>query len=82
MKQPRATFGVLDCFANEAVRRTPGVDLALAEHLDGQVAELEAYLLDSLGVVARTARLPARSPIDFGDEPDTQAAPLPPPQLA
>jgi transposase len=36
--------GVLDRFADEAVRRTVGVDLALAEHLDGQIAELEAYL--------------------------------------
>lgn len=44
MKHPRATFGVLDRFADEAVRRTLGVDLALAEHLDGQVAELEADL--------------------------------------
>ena len=36
--------GVLDRFADEAVRRTLGVDLALAEHLDGQIAELETYL--------------------------------------
>ena len=36
--------GVVDRFADEAVRRTLGVDLALAEHLDGQIAELETYL--------------------------------------
>jgi transposase len=36
--------GVPDRFEDESVRRTLGVDLALAEHLDGQIAELEAYL--------------------------------------
>jgi hypothetical protein len=35
---------VLDRFDDEAVRRTLGVDLALAEHLDGQITELETYL--------------------------------------
>ena len=41
---PANRAGVLDRFEDEAVRRTLGVDLALAEHLDGQIAELEAYL--------------------------------------
>lgn len=35
--------GVLDHFGDEAVRRTLGVDPALVEHLDGRIAEPEAY---------------------------------------
>jgi transposase len=35
---------VLDRVDDECVRRTLQVDLGLAEHLDGQVAELEAFL--------------------------------------
>ena len=44
LRYPANRAGVLDRFEDEAVRRTLGVDLALAEHLDGQIAELEAYL--------------------------------------
>jgi transposase len=44
LRYPANRAGVLDRFQDESVRRTLGVDLALAEHLDGQIAELEAYL--------------------------------------
>jgi transposase len=44
LRSPANRAGVLDRFQDESVRRTLGVDLALAEHLDGQIAELETYL--------------------------------------
>ncbi len=43
LRYPANRAGVLDRFEDEAVRRTLGVDLALVEHLDGQIAELETY---------------------------------------
>ena len=44
LRYPANRAGLLDRFDDESVRRTLAVDLDLAGHLDGQIAELEAYL--------------------------------------